>query len=115
MSSLYSKYCKEVMNLSIIEDENSFITFHFIKAGNIHCVKIQDLYVSEEFRGHKKWLDLMSKIEEIAKQKECNLISAQISKTSPIHVQNRTKHLCDLYNMKQTYENETVFIYSRSL
>lgn len=115
MKSLYANYCKEVMNLCIIEDENSFITFHFIKAGNIHCVKIQDLYVTEDYRGNNKWLELMNKVEEVAKDKGCNLISAQISKTSPIHVQKRTEHLCKKYNMTQTYESDILYIYSRSL
>lgn len=115
MSSLYSQYCKEVLNLDIIEDDNSFITFLYVKAGSISCIKVVDMYVSENSRGNNKWLELMSKVEEIAKERNCNLLSAQISKYSPEVVQKRTVHLCEKYNMKKTYEDLSLYIYSRSL
>lgn len=115
MNSLYSKYCKEVMNLDIIEDDNSFVTYLYIKAGNIACIKVVDMYVSENNRGNSKWLELMNKIELIAKERECSIISAQISKYSPEHVQKRTMHLCEKYNMKKAYEDLSLYIYSRSV
>lgn len=103
------------MNLDIIEDENSFVSFMKIKAGNISCIKVVDMFINEECRGKSKWLELMDKVEQVAKEMNCNLLSAQISKHSPEMVQKRTMHLCKKYGMKRTYEDLSLYIYSRSL
>jgi hypothetical protein len=115
MSSLYAKHCKEVLGYEIIEDENSFVTFIHIQIGKTSCLKIIDLFIEENSRGVGKSLEMLKKLHEIAKQKDCSLFSAQLSKHVPQEVQNRTKHICERYGMKQSYEDSIMFIYSRSI
>ena len=115
MNSLYAKHCKEVLGYEIIEDENSFATFIHLQTGTFNCLKIIDLFIDEKARGTGKSLEMLEKIHEIAKEKGCSLLSAQLSKHVSQEVQNRTKYICEKYGMKQSYEDSIMFIYSRSI
>ena len=79
MESLYAKFIKETVDWNIIEDNNSFITYQIQKANKLKCIKVLELFVDKSCRGKNKWRDLMEKVEQIAKENECNMISEQIS------------------------------------
>jgi predicted GNAT family acetyltransferase len=115
VDSLYAKHCKEVLGYEIIEDENSFATFIYFQIGKTSCLKIIDLFIDKEFRGAGKSLEMLKKIHEIAKERNCELLSAQLSKHVSQEVQNRTKYICEKYEMKKTYEDSIMYVYSRSI
>lgn len=115
MASLYAKHCKEALNLEVIEDEISFVSLQFLKAKNIHCVKIIDMYIEKEHRGKKKSIELLESVVKLGKERGCNLLSAQISKFTHEDIQNRTKYLCGLAGMKKTYEDYSLYIFTRSI
>lgn len=115
MESLYSKFIKETLDWNILEDDNSFITYQIQDAKNIRCLKVNELFVEKSCRGKNKWRDLMDKLNEIAKENNCNMISAQISTKSSEFIQQRTIHLCRLYGMKKSYEDINMIVYSRSI
>ncbi len=115
MASLYAQFVKETVNWETLEDEDSFATYEIQKIGPVSCLKIIEMYVKPEARGKDKWRDLTSKLEDIAKQEKCKLISAQISKSTSEFTQQRTAHLCRLFGMQHSYEDVYQIIYNRGV
>lgn len=115
MASLYAKFVKETVNWETLEDEVSFATYQIQKIGSVSCLKIIDMFVDQQFRGKDKWRELAIKLENIARQEKCKLISAQISKSTSEFTQQRTAHLCRLSGMLLTYEDIYQIIYSREV
>jgi hypothetical protein len=115
MSSLYAQFVKETVGWETIEDENSFATYEIQRVGPVSCLKIIDMFVAPQARGKDKWIDLSSKLEDIARQEKCKTISAQISKSTSEFTQQRTAHLCRLSGMSLTYEDIYQIIYSREV
>ena len=115
MASLYAQFVKETVNWETLEDETSFATYEIQRVGPVSCLKIIEMYVIPQARGNDKWRDISKKLEEIAKQKECKTISAQISKSTSEFTQQRTAHLCRLFGMQHSYEDVYQIIYSRNV
>jgi hypothetical protein len=115
MGSLYAEFVKEIVGWETLEDENSFVTYEFQKVGNLHNLKIIEMFISKEARGKAKWEDLVDKIEKVAKEAGCKTMSAQISKSTSEFTQQRTAHLCRMNGMEKTYEDIYQIIYSRGL
>ena len=115
MASLYAQFVKETVNWDTIEDEDSFVTFEFQEVGPVKCMKIIEMFVAPHARGEDKWKDLASKVEEIARQKKCKTISAQISKNTSEFTQQRTAHLCRLFGMNLDYEDIYQIVYNRGV
>jgi hypothetical protein len=113
--SLYAKFVKETIDWDTYEDEDSFVTYQIQKINHIHNLKVIEMFVTKEARGKSKWDDLMSKIDEIAREQNCKSVSAQISKSTSEFTQQRTAHLCRLNGMEKTYEDIYQIIYSRGL
>jgi N-acetylglutamate synthase-like GNAT family acetyltransferase len=115
MESLYAKHCKEVLGYEIIEDENSFATFIHLQIGKMSCLKIIDVFINKDSRGSGKSLEMLKQVHKIAKERDCELLSAQLSKHVSQEIQNRTKYICEKYEMKKTYEDSIMYVYSRSI
>jgi hypothetical protein len=115
MSSLYAQFVKETVNWETLEDETSFATYEIQRVGPVSCLKIVEMYVEPKTRGNDKWREISNKLEEIARQRDCKTISAQISKSTSEFTQQRTAHLCKLFGMQHSYEDIYQIIYSRNV
>ena len=115
MASLYAEFVRETVNWETLEDEDSFVTYELQEIGPVKCIKIIEMYVTPLARGKDKWKELATKVEEIAKQRECKTISAQISKSTSEFIQQRTAHICRLFGMQHSYEDVYQIIYNRGV
>lgn len=113
--SLYAEYVKESVNWDTLEDDDSFITYEFQSIGPVRCMKIIETYVRPEARGKNKALELVAKVEEEAKRRECKYISAVISKNYSPESQERTAHICKKLGMEKQYEDIYHIIYRREV
>lgn len=115
MSSLYAQFVEEILDLKTLEDQDSFVTYEIQKAGNIACLKIINMYIDKKSRGKNKSIELLDKMKDIAYNKNCTSMSAQINKATSDFIQQRTTHICRLYGMQNTYEDSQIIIFSRSI
>ena len=115
MSSLYAQFVKEILDIETLEDEDSFVTYEIQKVGSISCLKIINMYIDKKARGKNKSIDLLDKMKDIAYNKKCTSMSAQINKATSEFTQQRTTHICRLYGMENTYEDSLIIIFSRSI
>lgn len=112
---MYAKFVKETMGWETIEDENSFLTYEIIQAGNIKSLKIMEAYVDVPARGKDKSKELLDKAYEIAKKEGCNIFSAQINPLASEFIKQRTTHICRLFGMNISYEDNNMIVLSRSI
>lgn len=115
MASLYAQFVKETVNWETVEDEDSFVTYEIQEVGSVKCIKIIEMFVAKHARGKDKWKKLATKVEEIAREKGCKTISAQISKSTSEFTQQRTAHLCRLFGMQHSYEDVYQIVYNRGV
>lgn len=115
MSSLYGKFVKETLGWSILEDDNSFVTYEVLQVGTIKSLKIMEMFIDVPFRGRDKSKHLLEILEATARSSSCNQISAQVSMTSSEFIKQRTEHICRLFGMQKVYEDQIMIVFSRSL
>lgn len=115
MRSMYAEFVQEILGFETLEDEDSFVTYEIQKAGNIFCLKVINMYIDKKSRGKNKSVELLDKIKKIAHSHKCNNMSAQVNKMTNEFIQQRTTHICRLYGMEKTYEDEQIIIFSRSI
>lgn len=77
--TLYGKYLAKVQNVQFLEDEQGFI---FYKITKEECF-IMEMGIDDAYIGTKKFKLLLDELTEIAKQKECTFISANIHVANP--------------------------------
>lgn len=79
MSSLYARYIKEREGKSIIENEDSFVSYKI----NGPEVYLSDIFISEESRTLSRFRALINQVAEIGKANECDIITANIHLADP--------------------------------
>lgn len=78
MTSLYGQYIAERQNMSILEDDISFVTYKKID----DALFIEDMFVVKEKRDSKLGLELLNKMIKIAEDLECNRIITLVDITT---------------------------------
>lgn len=78
MTSLYGQYIAERQDMSILENEFSFVTYKKID----DALFIEDMYVVKEKRDTKVGLELLNNMIQLAKILECNRIITLVDITT---------------------------------
>ena len=76
--SLYKEFVEEVENCHIIEEENAYIKYEFVKTKTHTEAYIHELYVRSDFRNGKVGSGLADKVAVEAREKGCKWMSCVV-------------------------------------
>ena len=77
--SMYASYVRERMGDEIVETEQGFATYRYLKDGGVDAVYIIDIYVRTDFRKNNVASNLADHIVESAKHKGCKRLIGTIN------------------------------------